>query len=288
MKTFPRVAVLLAALAAAALSCTSSVDPNKGQFSCEADADCGTGYSCRPQAAGGKGRCFLAGECADVELCNGKDDNCDGRIDESFPTQNQACQTSGLGACAAGVAACTGGQLGCQAVTSASAEVCDGVDNDCDGVVDQTFDLSRDDQNCGSCGLVCGTGTKCRSAVCAETLCSDGLDNDGDGKIDCLDSDCAGQSCDPADASVNCASPAGVGTGDAGQSDAGADDAGLPDAGAVDAGTSADFCFPRELDCANGLDDDGDGRVDCADSDCEAKTCITGAACTQLLCPGAG
>jgi hypothetical protein len=42
---------------------------------------------------------------------------------------------------------------------------------------------------------------------------------------------------------------------------------------------------PQEIACANGLDDDGDGDTDCADFDCNARTCTTGNLCvTGLTC----
>ncbi|MDP1921239.1 MAG: hypothetical protein Q8L14_33670 [Myxococcales bacterium] len=44
---------------------------------------------------------------------------------------------------------------------------------------------------------------------------------------------------------------------------------------AVDAG-----CAPSESSCANGLDDDCDGQRDCADSDCDTRTCSDGSSCT--------
>ncbi|MFH2008299.1 MAG: kelch repeat-containing protein, partial [bacterium] len=40
-------------------------------------------------------------------------------------------------------------------------------------------------------------------------------------------------------------------------------------------------CYPWE-DCGNGLDDDGDGRVDCADPNCSGSTCATRLVCTGL------
>ncbi len=77
----------------------------------------------------------------------------------------------------------------------------------------------------------------------------------------------------------------GGGTLDAGAGDAGSDagrrgrDAGAArDAGGThDAGSmstsDAGPAVPPE-DCGNGVDDDGDGKIDCADEDCAARTCL--------------
>ena len=73
--------------------------------------------------------------------------------------------------------------------------------------------------------------------------CLDGEDNDDDGDIDCDDSGCDGK---PA-----C----------------------LDDTAVVDTGEDTDtddplFEDPENGDCADGLDNDGDGEIDCEDSDC--------------------
>lgn len=69
-----------------------------------------------------------------VELCNGKDDNCNGQFDEGYNVD----QTCGVGACVGGQLACASNQTETQCTTAgnASTEVCDGIDNDCNGAVD--------------------------------------------------------------------------------------------------------------------------------------------------------
>jgi len=73
-----------------------------------------------------------------TERCNGRDDDCDGLIDEGFGVGG-AC-TSGLGICKVqGVIACApDGNTFCNAPPQGppSPETCDGIDNDCDGLVD--------------------------------------------------------------------------------------------------------------------------------------------------------
>ena len=71
-----------------------------------------------------------------AELCNGKDDNCNGKVDESFP-ENVCTKGRGQGPCREGKPVCIKGVLSCQAVYTAKPEVCgNGFDDDCDGIVD--------------------------------------------------------------------------------------------------------------------------------------------------------
>lgn len=294
---------LLCALPLLALFACPQVNPN-ARFSCDAGSDCGAGYECRPQFSG-SARCFKVGECVDTEVCNGADDNCDGRLDETFPEEGQACVTGKQGECAAGTQRCLVGSLDCVQTVMPTAEACNARDDDCNGAIDDSFDFSSDESNCGGCGQACDAGTTCLSASCQETLCDDGADNDLDGVIDCLDVSCLGQVCVTpmapswrcgalvvVDAGVDDAGVDDAGVDDAGVDDAGVDDAGVDDAGVEDAGTADGGpvlgCYAPEQDCANGLDDDGDGEADCLDVDCGGRVCVSGTICTNRSCPGPG
>ncbi len=309
--------LLFGALAVAApLACKPGIDPNQGRFHCGSPADCGSGYDCIAQADGGS-LCFKQGECLDHEECNGKDDNCNGVIDESFPGSDQPCSTGLKGVCAGGKQACVDAGVVCVQTAFSMTEVCNNLDDDCDGVVDNGFDKQNDNLNCGSCGHVClaAAGVRCIGGGCREANCSDGIDNDDSGAADCLDPFCAGQLCfvDATDAGWHCAVAVdgGVDGGLDGGSDAGTDggadggpdggddgglDAGAPDAGPADAGGPDGGvdgggpigCYPPETDCSNGIDDDHNGLTDCADPACDGRTCSTGAACTMGNCPPAG
>lgn len=278
-------------------SACPSLDPDKGIFSCSTNEDCASGFACRPQFAGG-GRCFREGLCADVELCDGVDNTCDGRIDESFPTQGEACTTERLGLCAAGRRACQQGSVVCEGTTTPSAERCNRLDDDCDGQVDEDFDLSRDPQHCGQCDRACGTGTSCLSASCVETRCDDRVDNDSNGRTDCEDERCESLVCDTQSAPARRCGLAPVipdgGPVDGGPGDAGVGDGGVPDGGldgGLDGGADGGLvrgCFFPESVCDDGFDNDGDGQADCLDPDCDARRCFSGLTCTRLTCPGPG
>lgn len=74
------------------------------------------------------------------EVCDNRDNDCDGRTDETFSRKGRAC-TAGRGECRVeGVYECTpdGTGVTCTAVPlEPSSETCDGRDNDCDGSTDE-------------------------------------------------------------------------------------------------------------------------------------------------------
>ncbi len=82
-------------------------------------------------------------QCLPEEICNnGKDDTCDGQIDEGCPCvagTTRACGTD-EGTCVAGIQTCIeDGVWGdaCDGETPPSAEACNGLDDDCDGEADE-------------------------------------------------------------------------------------------------------------------------------------------------------
>jgi hypothetical protein len=127
------------------------------------------------------------------EVCDGKDNNCNGTVDEGNPGGGAACMTGLQGVCAAGTQKCTGGMLQCTQNVMSSPEVCDGKDNNCNGTVDEGNPGGGAACNTGLQG-VCAAGTqKCTNGMlkCTQNVmaapsetCGDGLDNNCNGQVD--------------------------------------------------------------------------------------------------------
>jgi len=126
------------------------------------------------------------------EVCDGKDNDCDGEIDTHGVDVGLPCMTGIPGECAEGLSVCNSPNLECKQKKQATAEACDGKDNDCDGQVDE-----GNPNGGGACTLsfnkgVCAAGTEmcqngiitCVQNVQASTEICDGKDNDCDGDVD--------------------------------------------------------------------------------------------------------
>ncbi|HEY3351654.1 MAG TPA: vWA domain-containing protein, partial [Polyangia bacterium] len=166
------------------------------------------------------------------EVCNGLDDDCDGKTDEDAAgnPMAQPCYPAGLAGCPGGVCkgqcrmgtqTCTGGSWStCVGYVGPVPETCNGLDDDCDGFVDedptdssklltQTFYTGAG----GTSGVgTCHDGTRtCQGGVWAVTTpektptpetCNN-LDDDCDGTVDgitqrCWDPSPVGTGCDVA------------------------------------------------------------------------------------------
>ena len=151
-------------------------------------------------------------------------------------------------------------------------ETCnDNTDNDCDGNIDCK------DADCNA--LICGGTTSCNSGasgscdnvcannvcgctpVCKETTCNDEIDNDGGDGADCADADCNAKACKGTTA---------CGEGTTGTA--------CNNACANNACSCAPTC--KESACSDSTDNDADGKIDCADSDCSSDS-----ACLPDLIP---
>ena len=118
-----------------------------------------------------------------VEICNGIDDDCDLKVDESL-----GIQSCGKGGCFHEEPNCDGGKdVVCDPQAGIANEVCDGIDNDCDGLVDE--DLGKTSCGDGVCAHVVPNCDDGETVACdpllgaGEEVC-DNKDNDCDGKID--------------------------------------------------------------------------------------------------------
>ncbi len=115
---------------------------------CDEARPCPSGWAC--DSIPGAGLVCLCDPTAPEEICNGLDDDCDGRADNGAR-------------CAAGLV-CEGGECLCP------------VEERCDGAC---VDRSSDPAHCGACGNACPSGQACEASTCvvncsaSQTRCGD-------------------------------------------------------------------------------------------------------------------
>jgi hypothetical protein len=265
-------------------SCTPTAEEDE---TCDGvDDDCnGTvdeDYLAEPTSCG-SGTCHATGEtsCVDGEVvdscspgggagsdatCNGIDEDCDGNVDEGFvstPTSCGAgvCGANGATSCVAGVVldSCTPGLP-----SSATDTVCNGLDDDCDGLEDEEFMPAATSCGFGVCQAV--GSTSCVNGALIDSCAPGTPQSSVDDTCDNVDNDCNGQVDDGFAGTVtHCGFGACATTGTT----------------QCSAGHVVDTCqVTCEGQCADGAEDDADGKLDCADSDCKENTawpqCVTG------------
>jgi len=159
--------------------CNDAVDDGLGKVSC------GKGECAHAQPACLDGKEQLCDPYAGIaqEICDGKDNDCDGLTDEDLGTT-----TCGLGICLHTDANCTQGEVvECDPFKGVGEEVCDGLDNDCDGKTDEDQPLlacgkGQCFHNQASC--IGGVSYECKPFAGASQEVCDGQDNDCDGDTD--------------------------------------------------------------------------------------------------------
>jgi len=146
------------------------------------------------------------------EICDGKDNDCDGTVDNILTDTGAACGST-VGECQAGKISCVNGKLECKGYVGPQNELCDSKDNDCDGKTDEDFiDLGKAcDVGEGACKksgyYICnGSATKLKCDAASGTAsvegppgntnCYDNEDNDCDGLTDLSDTNCISCSSD--------------------------------------------------------------------------------------------
>ncbi len=137
-----------------------------GTYKCISPCKAGT-QKCEKKADGSTGWGKCIGEVLPKrEVCDGKDNDCDGKIDESL---TRACYTGTSGCkavngnyscnppCKTGNQVCSNGKWGkCTGEVLPSKEICDGKDNDCDGKIDNQPNSNQPLKR--QCSSNCGTG----------------------------------------------------------------------------------------------------------------------------------
>ena len=197
------------------------------------------------------------GNCGPVpaEIWDGQDNDCDGEIDETFECKYGDAKPCGTntGACEVGVIDCIGGYWGECSGVGPTPETCDTLDNNCNGLIDE--DLLN---ACGLCGPV-------------PMEIWDGIDNDCDGAYD-EDFECKYGDTQPCGSTIGMCTLGiqdciggywGVCSGVGPESEV-CDDQDNDCDGAIDEGlrNACGLCGPIPAeDCSNNLDDDCDGAV---------------------------
>jgi len=143
--------------------------------------------TCTAATAPGYGVCTGA-IGGSAELCDTRDNDCDGRTDEAASGTGGMCGT-GTGECSPGTLACVAGGIACTGGTSPIAETCDNRDNDCDGRTDEAVPtMGACGSNVGECrpGVrACVAGSfVCTGARGAVTELCNALDDDCDARTD--------------------------------------------------------------------------------------------------------
>lgn len=170
-------------------ACYSGPDATKDVGVCRAGV-----RQCLPDGSG-YGPC--QGEVVpSTEVCNNKDDDCDGQTDEALG--EVSC---GVGECRRTVAVCENGAPGVCEPGLPQTETCNNKDDNCNGTIDDGFGTVS--CGVGACfrevavceagqGQTCTPGTPGQEGPQGDPSCANGIDDDCDGAADTADTNSCG------------------------------------------------------------------------------------------------
>jgi hypothetical protein len=196
-------------IAATREDCNGKDDDCNGKVDDNLSNECFSG----PQGAAGKGSCKAGSRTCNAgkwteckgevlpgkEVCDGKDNDCDGKVDNGLSREcyDGPADTAGKGICKKGTQLCEGGKwTSCQLQVKPTKEDCNNKDDDCDGMVDESlegkcYNGPASTRGVGSCKdgvrkCDAGTWTKCIGEVlpAGKETCGDAQDNDCNGLVD--------------------------------------------------------------------------------------------------------
>lgn len=200
--------------------------------------------------------------------CDDVDDDCDESIDENYASIATSC---GVGACAStGATSCVAGDVedSCTPGTPASSDAtCNSVDDDCNGVTDENY--ASTSTSCGT-GACAATGTTSCVSGSVQSNCVPGQATASDPVCDAIDSDCDGSLDENyASSATTCGVGACASTG----------------MSSCSQGVVLDNCTPcqESQHCGDGLDNDGNGLIDCADAACASSSACSPEICANTL-----
>lgn len=159
------------------------------------DVECGVG-ECRTKIPGcksGQEPICLPKVGATDEICDGKDNDCDGETDEGCDVDKDGYCTISM-TCIGTPPVCKKGCLDCndkdKNINPQATEVCNGIDDNCDGDVDEGMP-DRDNDGIADCvdDDDDGDGIKDEADNCPFTPNKDQIDSDNDGSGDVCDGD---------------------------------------------------------------------------------------------------
>ncbi|MCB9642230.1 MAG: SH3 domain-containing protein [Myxococcales bacterium] len=195
------------------------------------------------------------------ESCNGKDDDCDSKVDEGNPGGGGNCTDKGC----TGAELCENGKIVCRTTGGGSTETCDGIDNDCNGQIDDgvtrpcysgppnTNGVGRCKGGTQSCTL--GKWGACTDEILpgATEVCGNNTDDNCDGQVD--------EGCGTT-TTCNNGETRPCYSGAAATKDVGACRVGTQTCQFSQWGACQGEVVPTQEVCGNNIDDDCNGQVD--------------------------